>query len=377
MADRVTNIPAGRYRWAIERAGLNVDGYMESHPNIALSEWMSGEKSPTFKQLEVFAKSVNVPIGFLFLDDIPEENVPFPVFRGNAGRSERFDLNVYDTVNIIARRQDWLEEYLVENEIETCKFVGIVSLETPISESVGVLREMLHLEPRWAFSLASAEAAVSKMTDMLSDAGVFVAYNGVVGNNTRRPLKVSECRGFALVSRIAPYIFINSGDAPTAQLFSLAHEAAHILLGVSAGHAATDNDSVCGEDEERYCDKVAAELLVPASELRNVWNGKLKDIARKFRVSELVIARRGHDLRLLSDEEYRDFWNEYSSRLSRNSDKTSKGGDFYKTSVRRVGRMFAIHVKNAVSSSQLSYSEAYRLTGLYGRTYSKFMNEKV
>lgn len=55
-------------------------------------------KKPTVKQLESFAKSVNVPFGFLFLETVPQESVPFPVFRGDAGRYDHFDLNVYDTV---------------------------------------------------------------------------------------------------------------------------------------------------------------------------------------------------------------------------------------------------------------------------------------
>lgn len=371
--DRV-NISADRYRWAIQRAGLTVDGYMESHPNIALSEWMDDTKQPTIKQLEAFAKSVNVPFGYLFLETVPVENVPFPMFRGEAGRFDHFDLNVYDTVNIVRQRQEWLEEYLQENGIEACSLVGSVNLGTPINETVRRLREALDLEPRWAFSLASSATAVGKLTEMLEFAGVFVCYNGVVGNNAYRKLNVDECRGFALSNEYAPYIFVNSQDAKSAQLFTLIHEAAHLMLGVSAGHATID--SVCHEAEETYCDAVAAEFLVPASVLREVWNGDIKAVARRFKVSEIVVARRAHNLGKLSDDDYRAFWAEYSSRPV-TSKRDSSGGSFYMTSVKRVGRLFAIHVKNAVNSRQLSYTQAYRLTGLQGRTYDQFMNNNI
>lgn len=373
MADRV-NIPQERYRWAIQRAGLSVDDYLHSHPKVALSEWMTGEKAPTVKQLEAFAKSVNVPFGYLFLENVPEESVPFPVFRGEAGLNNHFDLNVYDTVNVVQRRQDWLEDYLVENEIETCKFIGSITLQTPIEETVGKLRSILELETRWAFGLATTEAGVSKMIQALEDVGVFVAYNGVVGNNTHRPLKVSACRGFALVNQVAPYIFVNSNDAPTAQLFTLVHETAHLMLGVSAGHA--EADTLSHDVTERYCDRVAAEFLVPVAELRTVWNGNFKNTARKFRVSELVIARRVHDLQMISEEDYHTFWMEYGNRPAYMR-RAGSGGSFYRTSVKRVGRLFAIHVKNAVANRQLSYTEAYKLTGLYGNTYTHFMNNNV
>lgn len=368
------NIPQERYRWALRRAGQTVDSYVDSHPKTFLPDWLEGRKSPTLKQLEGFADSVHVPFGYLFMDNPPTEAMPFPVFRGKAGRNDHFDLDVFDTVTAIQHRQDWLEEYLTENDFGSCPIVGCVTLQTPICETVDILRKLLNMGARWAFGLVSAEAAVSKMNEALEEAGVFLAYNGVVGNNTHRPLKVDECRGFALVNSMAPYIFVNSADAPTAQLFTLVHEAAHLMLGVSAGHAGED---ICSHDEtERYCDKVAAEFLVPATELRLLWNGDIRGIARKFRVSEIVVARKAHELHLLSDGGYTDFWTEFRNRPPYKR-KAGNGGSFYRTSVRRVGRLFAIHVRNAVGERMLSYTEAYRLTGLYGATYTHFMNNNI
>lgn len=150
------------------------------------------------------------------------------------------------------------------------------------------------------------------------------------------------------------------------------HETAHILLGVSAGHAETN--TLSHDVTENWCDKVTAEFLVPENELRQVWNRNLKAMAHKFKVSELVVARRAHDIALLSNDDYNEFWRVYSSRPIPLKKKNNSGGSFYRTSVKRVGRLFAIHVKNAVGNRQLSYTEAYRLTGLYGKTYTQFMN---
>lgn len=250
--------------------------------------------------------------------------------------------------------------------------MGSVTTKTPVSETVQRLRDFLRLSPRWAFSLATFDAAVNQMNERLEDLGVFVAYNGVVGNNTHRVLKVSECRGFALVNKTAPYIFVNSGDSKTAQLFTLVHETVHLMLGISAGHAG--DDFALGAGEEPYCDAVAAEFLVPAVELTKMWNTDhdLRSLAKQFKVSEIVVARRVHDLRLIADEAYRQFWLVYSNR-PKDTKKESGGGSFYRTSVKRVGRLFAIHVKNAVSNRQLNYTEAYRLTGLYGSTFERLV----
>ena len=346
---------------------------------------MSGAKKPTVSQLEKFAAKFHVPFGYLLLQEIPEEKIPFPMFRGRAGRFERFNLNVYDTVMNMRKRQDWLEDYLVENELDTCRLVGMTQLDIPVGETVACLRQELQLEPRWAFGLASVdvavslltqrlEEAVSLLTQRLEEAGVFLAYNGVVGNNTHRKLEVDECRGFALANSVAPYIFVNSMDSKTAQMFTLIHETAHLMLGVSAGHAG--EETVSDDRVEIYCDRVAAEFLLPAAELREIWDGNIRKVARRFKVSEIVVARRAHDLGLLTNEAYRAFCLEYSQRPVM-AKKKGQRGDFYLTSVKRVGRLFAIHVRNAVNSRQLDYMEAYRLTGLYGKTYEHFMMNNI
>ncbi len=359
-------------RWAIQRAGLSEEKAINVFP--LLGGWLSRGKHPTLNQLKNFATKFYVPFGYLFMSDLPIENIPFPMFRGEAGQQDHFDLNVYDTVMNVQARQEWLEEYLEENEIDTCKFVGSISTDTSISEAVRRLRSILELDSRWAFSLSTPDAAVSLLGQKLEDVGVFLAYNGVVGNNTHRPLKVSECRGFALVNEKAPYIFVNSADSKSAQLFTLVHEAAHLMLGVSAGHAGSE--AFHNEATEKYCDMVAAEFLVPMSVLREIWNNDTKSASRRFKVSELVVARRAHDLELMSDAAYKDFWTKYNQRQI-STKKTSSGGSFYLTSVKRVGRNFAIHVRNAVNNMQLSYTEAYRLTGLYGKTYDNFMTKNI
>lgn len=352
--------------WAIERTGQDVNVFLATHEDV--SDWMSGVRKPTTKQLESFAGKMHVPFGYLFLPIPPQEEIPFPVFRGCAGQGP-FSLNVYDTVMEVSQRQQWLEEYLPANELPLPSFIGSVSLQEGISHAVSELRRILHIEPRWAFTLHSPEQAVNKLTEMIEDAGVFVAFNGVVGNNTHRPIDVDECRGFALTSEIAPFIYINSQDAKTAQLFTLMHEMAHLLIGVSAGHAGDYELSL--DFTERFCDSVAAEFLVPREILINEWS-EINTCAKKFKVSQLVVARRAHDLGLLSDMAYHDFYQSYRARPI-TAKKTSVGGDFYATSKKRVGRLFAIHVNNAVNSRQLSRTEAYRMTGVYGSTYNHLM----
>ena len=371
MADRIF-IELNRYEWAIKRAGFTVDDYVNRHPKTRVLDWMEGKNRPTIKQLEDFARTVSLPLGFLFLKELPQEKIPIPMFRGSAGNGG-FNLNVYDTIMQVVQRQNWLEDYLKENAIETCTFVNSMSIKDSVQLVVAKLRDILALDERWALSLATVDAAVNKLTEKLEDAGVFVVYNSVVGNNTRRHISVEDCRGFALVNTYAPYVFVNNSDSKNAQMFTLIHETVHLIIGASAGYA---GDIGYEHDvTEAFCDKVAAEFLVPTRLLAEQWDCNITKLSKKFKVSELVIARRAHNTGLLSDEEYRNFYLRYkSNNVIR---KKTAGGSFYLTSVKRVGRLFAIHVRNAVNNRQLSYTEAYRLTGLYGNTYNQFMTNNI
>ncbi len=363
--------------WAYQRAGYDKERAIAAFPKTKsnpadLEAWLSHKDKPSVSQLQKFATKFLVPFGYLFLDTPPDESIPFPMFRGK-GLSKHFDLNVYDTILYIQRRQNWLEEYLNNNEIDTCQLVNTIHLTTPIGKAVSILRDELHLAPDWAFGHKESEKAVNELAQQLEQSGIFLVFNGVVGNNTHRKVEVSECRGFALFSETAPYIFVNNADSKTAQMFTLIHEAAHIMLGESAGHA---GEGLFDQDKtESYCNKVAAEFLVPADMLQSVWMGDIEAAAKKFKVSEIVIARRAHDVGLMSHNSYRAFCNGYYERPI--TKKKGGGGNFFNASKKRVGLSFAVHVRNAVNNRQLSYTEAYRLTGLYGKSYQKFMTQNV
>jgi Zn-dependent peptidase ImmA (M78 family) len=196
--------------------------------------------------------------------------------------------------------------------------------------------------------------------------GVLVMVSGVVGSNNRRKLDPDEFRGFTLSDPVAPLVFINGADTRAAQMFTLAHELAHIWLGESALSDVTPNAPPTHR-VERWCNQVAAELLVPVDVLRGDYrrdadlSHEMNQLARRFKVSTLVILRRLHDAGYLTRQQ---FWAAYEeeARHLRGLRKGS-GGDFYLTLGARVGKRFARALVASTLEGRSSFTEAFRLLG--------------
>ena len=363
--------------WAVDRAGFVLPDFFEKMPK--LEKWISGEKKPTAKQLEIFSKKVHLPFGYLFLPEPPKERLPIPFFRTNGGESDKMDINVYDTIILMQQRQDWLKDYLTENHFEDLEFVGSFKNSTNVTEIVNDIRKTLDLTENWANSFRTWEEALSHLVEQIEENGIITAFNGVVENNTKRKLSVDKCRGFVLVDKKAPFMFVNNSDSKSAQIFTIVHELAHIWTGHSAGFdfrkLQPANDAT-----EILCDKVAAEFLVPQKSFNDVWakSESIEKVARHFKVSQIVIGRRALDIGVISKTYFFDFYNNYIEKeFHKKEFKKSGGGDFYATARKRLGITFANHINSAVKSGQLLYRDAYKLTSMKGDTFNTFFSEHL
>ncbi len=362
--------------WAVERAGLNFDEISQKIPYF--SSWLTGEKKPTVKQLEKFSQKVHLPFGYLFLDNPPEEKIPIPFFRTIASASDKVALNIYDTILILQQRQQWLIDYLKDNDYDPLEFVGKFSGNENIYDIVSDIRNTLTLQENWADEFPNWEKAKDYFTQKIEEAGIITVFSSIVGNNTHRSIKVDDCRGFVLVDSYSPFMFINSADSKSAQIFTLAHELAHIWLGKSAGFDFRQLQPA-NNPTEILCDKIAAEFLVPQKVLNNILKDetRIEDLAKKFKVSQIVIARRLLDLGILSRKEFFEFYDEYIKRDFLKNEEKEGGGDFYKTQRKRLSIRFLSFVNQAVLENKLLIRDAYQLTEMKGNTYHKFMKEHL
>ena len=360
-------------QWARERSGQTEEQLSKVFPKYPL--WEAGKAGPTIKQLERLAKKTRTPLGFFFLESPPEDQLPIHDFRTvGQSRVQRPSPDLLETIEIMQRRQDWFHDYLVEEGADPLPFVGSANTDNDHNVIAHTMRKTLGCEEGWADEESTWTDALQHLRERIDECGVMVVINGVVGNNSHRKLSVEEFRGFALCDPYAPLIFINGADAKAAQMFTLVHELAHIWIGQD-GVSNFDGLQPAPVAVETFCNAVAAEFLVPKNELRAVWDeaeaheNPFQFLARRFKVSPLVAARRALDLLLVRRNEFFEFYEHYQSDEQRQKQRRRSGGDFWNTQNTRIGRRFGIHVVIAVREGKLLYRDAYDLTGLKSTSF--------
>ncbi len=353
-------------RWARERAGRSREDLARRFPKI--EAWERGEVQPTFRQLEGFAKATHAPIGYLFLAEPPVESVPIPDFRsGVKAQLGRPSPDLLDMVHLCQQRQNWYRDFAQTVHEPAPPFVGSARVGDDVAGTAAVIRRALGLDLEERKQLGTWTDALRRFIEQADALGVLVMVSGVVGSNNRRPLDPEEFRGFALADPLAPLVFVNGADTKAAQMFTLAHEIAHIWLGQSAVSDAGAR-AVPDEETERWCNRVAAELLVPLEVLRRELDvfadleGEVSRLARRFKVSTLVVLRRIHDAGALSREE---FWAAYDDELARlRGLSKGSGGNFYLTLGARVSKRFARALVESTLEGRTGFTEAFGMLGL-------------
>lgn len=354
--------------WARERAGLDTLELAGRFPK--LSEWEAGELQPTLRQLEDFARAVHVAVGLLFLPAPPDEPLPIPDFRTVGDRElKRPSPNLLDTIYLCQQRQDWFRDYARVHSLPALDFIGTARVQNSPLEVAEAMRQTLELNIAQRQRLPTWTDALRQLISKMEDAGVLVMASGVVGSNSHRKLDVEEFRGFALADDLAPLVFINGADSKAAQMFTLAHELAHLWLGES-GISDPEAGRVAEPGIERWCNAVAAEFLMPLAMLQQDYQAgtpiadEIQRLARSFKVSTLVALRRLYDAGFIDEPTLWQSYREELARIRALDRGGSGGGDFYRTLGARTGKRFARAVLSSTLEGQTLFQDAFRMLGM-------------
>ena len=354
-------------RWAIDYSRRE-DVLRRNYPQ--LEGWIDGTTWPTVSELREFARDARVAEYVLRSDVIPAMELGLPDMGtvGNEGVTTPSP-DLFDTVHLCLIRQDWLGEYARNSGWLPVEFVGSANIADDPAEVAERLRAQLGVDDARRASRTRQDFRRA-LIRRAEDCGVLVMVNGVVGNDTHRKLDPAEFRGFASHDEYAPMVFVNGSDSLGAQVFTLAHEIAHLWLGESA---LSDPASVAtvSHPSEVWCNAVAARCLVPSDSLATSLHGgppldQVEELALEYKVSRQVILRRLLDDGLIDrsafEEELRAVLYPQPNALL--DQEGGGGGSFYRNVLNRVGTRLARPLYWSTKAGSTNYREAFELLGI-------------
>lgn len=362
--------------WIAERENTEPKSLAEQLAPKKVDQFLSGLISKSIA--EKLAKLADIPFGYLFLSKPPViDNPKIPDLRQTVG-AEPLSKDFTDVLKDIENKVGWYKEFLLENGNDApLHFVNKFPYSSALNhyEIAEDIAKTIHFSIEKDLPNISREGYYRELSARFEQIGILIFKNGVVGNNNKRKLNVEEFRGFALIDNLAPAIFINNADHPSAQLFTLLHEVAHIWIGQNGVSSWNQDRAV-----ETFCNKVAAEFLMPEATFLTKWaecdENHTEYVASYFKVSQLAAVVKAVQLDLLPQEAIE----KARKQLKARPQDSSTGGHFYNMFPVKNSRRFTDAVVNQAMSLNLPLREAGKLLNVHADTvvgYSRYKRKEL
>ncbi|MGY4712572.1 ImmA/IrrE family metallo-endopeptidase [Mycolicibacterium sp. CBM1] len=293
--------------WALADKGLTLAQAAESLKldQELIQSWVDEDAKPNKGQFERLVKLLDCNESLLFLPKPPQSSRQSNVqFRRHADAPNRIPdetASAMRAAQIVLKVAKWLAVKAEEEDADW----PVVPLATVKEDPESVaLRLRAWLD--WSAEKHSGPNA--------TDSSAAKAMRSALQNNRIVVLHLTMdegvTRGFSLHDGPASVIAVNTRDHIRARYFSYAHELAHLALR---------DDSVCltrndSSNTERFCNRVAGAILMPADAFRSFVNDRFKGhvstrdqvitIRNYFKVSLQAAAIRAENLGLASETLY-------------------------------------------------------------------------
>ncbi len=383
MAERA-NINPTVLRWARNSAKFSKSDAASkaSVKEEKIQEWESGTSKPTIRQAKLLAKAYERPFAVLFLPEIPDDFQPLQDFRKKG--SEDLTTSTLFIIREIQQKQTWISEELKESDIQKLPFVGKYSISDKPEVVARDILETLEIDPL----NYKNEEPIKQWIDKSEIKGIFVSRTSFI--HSRLTIDKEELQGFAIADEYAPFVFINSADWKTSQLFTLVHELAHVwtaTTGISNSIQPNIVDRSKYHPIELFCNQITANALMPKNLVesfssKDFENEKLlKATAKSLGVSTIALLYRARSLNIISNNQYHKLkikadqaFDEFveNEDLKKVQQKNKDGGpSYYTLRLNRNGRLFTQSVLDAYNSGRVEPSVASMLLKVKSNQFSK------
>jgi Zn-dependent peptidase ImmA (M78 family) len=326
----------------------------------------------TIPQLKRLSEVLKRPLVAFFSDKVPE--LPRTIdYRLNRGKA------ISPQVFLAQRRLLYLLHKLKEMGVKNSIIPTFRSIKSPF-ELAKLFRNYLKIE---TIKNEKPRVALDKYKQVLED-----KLKILIIEYPLRPLRekgLDDVRAFSVVYYGLAGIVLNEYDFPTVKLFSLFHEVCHILRR-SSGICSMEYETEQKYKEESFCNKFAAEFLVPYDDIKNELE-KLKgydsdehisevvdSFSKIYAVSKQVILLRLLHLGILTDKKFSILIKKFKEEKLR-----KHGSANWKEKIRnRIGGLVLEVVRQAFEKNKLSFHEVIEIFDVktkYAESFLKHNDE--
>ena len=330
----------------MKRAGHSAESLadkLKTSPEQVIA-WCQGVEVPSYSVLERIAYShLRIPLATFFLPRPPVIPDPTAKFR----RLDQYNVEHIspDTRRLIREAYGYqlsLKELLHDERPSTRLWQRVHTRGVSPSAIATDIRQTLGATIEQQTRLQSHDAAFKWWRHKYETAGIYTF------KESFDDICIS---GFSLLDEEYPVVVVNNSTPFSRQIFTLAHEVAHILVGVDG---VTDIDErympYLGDDDRRIevrCNAIAGEILVPSNAFRDdarAYDNRdpdaLSSLASKYRVSREVILRKLFEVDAVTQKEFEHQMAEWRRTFHRRGGDAS-GGNYYLTKLAYLGEGFA------------------------------------
>lgn len=357
--------------WFRERAGysLKIAAKKIQVSEESLLSWESGQTLPTISQAMKIGDVYKQPWAAFFLKEKPIFTV-LKDFRsldvGDRGVYSP-ELNFY--IQEIEKKQKWTREYLIEDGNKTNKFVGSWKSLDEIEGLAQKIITELGLDFSIIFGKRKRSDVLKYYISLAEDLGIYIC------KTTGQKIFVEEMRGIYFNDKFSPFICINSRDAISAQIFTLAHELAHLWIGSegvsNVNFGLLQNFNNTKDDKlEMFCNRVASEIVLPQRIFLEKYDKAsaglkgINELSELFKISEEAIAYKLYCLGKIDKAVYEDVRQKTKDGVEVLNKIKSKFGNYHSNKFNRNGKNFTNTVVSAYHSGKLLTLETAHLLGV-------------
>ena len=328
--------------WARERLGYTLDALAVKRKDFRkVAEWERGESRPTYRQLEMLAKQLSLPVAIFFFPEPPDVPVIEETFRTlSAAQFAEVPPRIRKLLLKARAFQMGLAELndgrnparkILTRDLRFC-------VDDSVTHMAQQARDYLGVSIRDQFDWTGVHIALKAWRSAFFDVGVTVFKDA---------FREISYGGFSLYDEEFPIIYVNNSKTGTRQVFTLFHELAHLLFQTSGMEKDVAFRQPFPPDKqqiEETCNRLAAAILVPDDAFDEEIYGCSVDasladtLARKFCVSRELIYRKFRFRGLVTDSQYKAAKNEWDSRLAKT--RAPSGGNYFRTKIAYLGEEY-------------------------------------